>query len=108
MDVIDFGTNLALRQLRGLPTAAAKVATSETGAEKALESFGQILKNHLAQVNDLEEVSDKLIQDYAVGKPVELHNVIIAHEKADLAMELTMQLRNKGIAAYQEIWRMSI
>jgi flagellar hook-basal body complex protein FliE len=108
VDAIDFGTNLALRQVQGLPQGRTKVTASEATPGKALESFGQILKNHLAQVNELEEVADRLVEDYAVGKPVELHNVIISHEKADLAMELTMQLRNKGIAAYQEIWRMNI
>lgn len=108
MDAIDFGTKLAMNQLQGLSTVTPKVSAVESGPGKALDSFGQILQEHLAQVNELEEVSDSLMEDYAVGKPVELHNVIIAHEKADLAMELTMQLRNKGIAAYQEVWRMSI
>lgn len=106
MDGID--TKLALGQLQGLTRPQVKAKPVEEGPGKAMESFGQLLKNHLNEVNQLDEVADELIQDYAVGKPVELHNVIIAHEKADMALELTMQLRNKAINAYQEVWRMNI
>lgn len=106
VDGID--TSISLGQLQGLGRPQLKAKPLEEGPGKVMDSFGQLLKNHLEQVNKLDEEADTLIQDYAVGKPVELHNVIIAHEKADMAMELTMQLRNKGIAAYQEIWRMNL
>ena len=108
MDPVSFNTQLSLGQLQGLSAKKAASTPEVQGAGKALASFGELLKNHLDQVNQLEAAADELVEDYAVGKPVELHNVIIAHEKADLAMELTTQLRNKGIAAYQEVWRMNI
>lgn len=99
---------MALGQMQGLSKVAAKPATQDASPGQALESFGQLLKNHLNQVSQLEETSDQLIQDYAVGKPVELHNVMIAESKAGLAMDLTVQLRNKAIQAYQTVWSMNI
>lgn len=109
MEPVSFNSHLSLGQVQGLSAKKAAAAAPETeGAGKALESFGQLLKNHLDQVSQLEEVSDQLIQDYAVGKPVELHNVMIAESKAGLAMDLTVQLRNKAIQAYQNVWSMTI
>ena len=42
------------------------------------------------------------------GKPVDLHQVMIAAEQAGLALQLTVQVRNKIIEAYQEISRMQV
>jgi len=73
-----------------------------------LHEFGQLLHDQLNQVNDLQNSADEAAQTYATGGSIELHNVMIATEKADLAMNLTMQIRNKVISAYQEINRMTI
>lgn len=86
----------------------AKTDPVEQTPGKVLESFGKILQNHLKEVNKLDEVADKAIETYATGGPIELHQVMIAEERADLAMELTMQFRNKVLQAYQEISRMGM
>jgi flagellar hook-basal body complex protein FliE len=99
-------SHIVMGQLGGLTQPPPKV--NEISPGKIFESFGNMLKNNLDKVSQLEEVSDKLMEDYAVGKPVALHTVMIAEGKADLAMNLTMQIRNKGITAYQEIMRMTI
>ena len=106
MDGID--TSIMLGQLQGINRPRPESIAKEVGPGKTLESFGQLLSDHLNQLNALHEEAETLQMDYAVGKPVELHNVMIAEEKADLALELTMQIRNKAISAYQEIARMSI
>lgn len=108
MEPVNFDTRLSLGQLQSFSKAAANPSAEDVIPGKALDSFGQILKNHLDQVNQLEGFADQLAEDFAVGKPVDLHNVIIAHEKADLALEFTMQLRNKALAAYQSIGQMSM
>lgn len=106
VDGID--TSIMLGQLQGIKRPRPASSLEEVGPGKALESFGQLLNDHLNQLNELDEQAETLQMDYAVGKPVELHNVMIAESKADLAMELTMQIRNKAISAYQEVWRMGI
>lgn len=106
MDPINIGTEITLRQLQ--EKSGAKADPVEKAPGEVLDSFGQILKNSLGQVNQLQTDAEKTAQTYAVGGPVELHQVMIATERAELAMELTMQIRNKLIQAYQEISRMGV
>lgn len=71
-------------------------------------SFGDYLKEALNNVNDLQVQSDKMSDDFAAGKIDNIHDVTIAQEKAYIALELTTQVRNKILDAYNEIMRMQI
>lgn len=75
------------------------------------ETFSQIggmVKDHLGKVSELESNASNLARSYALGENVPLHQVMIASEKAGIAMELTMQLRNKFIQAYQDVMHMPL
>lgn len=72
------------------------------------EGFGKMLQEALTRVNDLQVEADRAIQDVALGKEEDLHRAMIALEKANLALGLTVQVRNKVIEAYQEIMRMQL
>ncbi|KKM12433.1 hypothetical protein SY88_04125 [Clostridiales bacterium PH28_bin88] len=72
------------------------------------QSFSDLLKEKLQEVNTLQAEADTLAQKLVVGEPVDLHQVMIAAEQANLALQLTVQIRNKIIEAYQEISRMQI
>lgn len=76
--------------------------------EKPDQEFGDILKGFLNKTNDQILTAEKMIQDYTLGKDVELHQVIMASEQANLALQMTMQVRNKIIEAYQEVMRMQV
>ena len=71
-------------------------------------SFSDYLKNELYKVNDLIIQSDKLSEDFAAGKTDNIHQVLIAVEKADIALQFTLQIRNKLFDAYNEIMRMQL
>lgn len=71
-------------------------------------SFGDYLKNALNSVNQLQLDSQQIGVDFAAGKTDNIHEVMLAGEKADIAMQLTMQIRNKVLDAYNEIMRMQI
>lgn len=71
-------------------------------------SFGEILKNSLNKVNELQKNADVETQNLITGQATDLHSVLIATEEAKLALETTVQVRNKVIEAYQEINRMQI
>ena len=62
----------------------------------------------LNKVNDLQLESAELTNDFATGKTDNIHQVLIAGEKADIALQLTMQIRTKILDAYSEIMRMQI
>ena len=78
------------------------------GVGNVLQSFGDVLKNQMEHINNLQANANEATQTYAVGGDIELHNVMLAVEKADMALQLAMQVRNKVIGAYQEITRMNI
>lgn len=71
-------------------------------------SFGSILKEKLDEVNQLQQEADAITEKFLVGQVQDLHQVTIAAEKANLALQLTVQIRNKIVEAYQEISRMQI
>lgn len=72
------------------------------------KSFGEILKGHLVEVNQLQTSADASAQKLASGQDKDIHNTMIAMEKADVAFQLTLQVRNKVLEAYQEIMRMQV
>lgn len=76
--------------------------------ENKAEGFGEIFKQALQEVNQSQQVSDKLTTELATGKVDNIHEVMIASEKASLSLELTMQVRNKVVEAYQEVMRMQV
>jgi len=71
-------------------------------------SFGRILNNALNEVNELQVESENYDKLLATNQVSNLHEVTIAAEKADIAMQITLTVRNKIVDAYKEIMRMQI
>jgi len=87
-------------------TALVKEKETQKGADDA--SFGTMLKSAIGEVARLQQEADDAIQDLAAGKNLDIHRTMIALEKADISFQLMMQVRNKIIAAYEEIIRMQV
>lgn len=83
-------------------------AVTAPGAAQTFSELGKPLSAFLDSVNNLQLQSIDLKNELATGGDVELHDVMIASEKAGIALNLTMQVRNKLLEAYQEIMRMSV
>ena len=77
------------------------------GAEKS-SGFGEVLKDAISTVNELQKQSDQDIQKLMTGESTDLHTTVIAMQKADLSFQMMMQVRNKIVQAYQEIMRMQV
>ena len=69
--------------------------------------FGNLLKEAIQQVNEVEKGSQGELQKY-LGNESDLHSVMIALEKADLSFQVMMQVRNKIVQAYQEIMKAQV
>ncbi len=78
------------------------------GASARNASFGELVQDALEQLNRLQQEADDAATRLAIGEPVDLHDVMIAVQKADLGFQLALQVRNKLIEAYQEIMRMQV
>jgi flagellar hook-basal body complex protein FliE len=73
-----------------------------------LASFQEFFADAVKKTADLDEAADVKEKQLLVGNTDNIHDVMIAMEKADVAMQLTMAVRNKVIDAYTEVMRMSI
>lgn len=72
------------------------------------ESFSDTLKKAVTEVNELQKTSDKAMQNLATGRTDNVPEVMIAAERADIALKLMVQVRNKIIDAYQEVMKMQV
>jgi flagellar hook-basal body complex protein FliE len=77
-------------------------------AAKPGSDFGSMLMDAIQEVNGQQAEARNLQNQMMAGRPVELHDVMIAMERASTGMALTMQIRNKLLESYQEISRMQV
>ena len=100
MDISVVPTNL---ESISNPAGSTKPATAPES-----DSFGGLLKQSLNDVNELQQKADQAVSELATGQQQDIHNTMIAMEKADVAFRLLMQIRNKVIAAYETVMRMQV
>lgn len=89
-------------------TRSMSAAVLPLGTAPSAPSFGEAMREVFESTNRLQAQADSEIQALAVGKKGDLHKTMIAMEEADVSFQLLMQIRNKIVAAYQEIMRMQI
>ncbi|PLS16672.1 flagellar hook-basal body complex protein FliE [Bacillus sp. M6-12] len=75
---------------------------------EAQQKFASILKDSIEKVNQAQAASDKMTEKMARGENVDLHQVMIASQKASITLQTTLEVRNKVVEAYQEIMRMNV
>ncbi|WP_322903900.1 flagellar hook-basal body complex protein FliE [Paenibacillus campi] len=80
------------------------VSPTQTTPGEAMNQFGSYLADALEQVNAQEQNVHKLNDQFLIGK-ADVDQVMVAGEKSMLSLQLTAQIRNKAIEAYQEIMR---
>src|SRR5512138_3382302 len=81
---------------------------SGLSTESAGVGFGDVLKDAISQVDQLQKQSNTEIGKLMAGESQDLHSTLIAVQKADLSFQMMMQVRNKIVQAYQEIMRMQV
>ena len=84
------------------------VPAAKTREAQNPESFGNMLARSLNDVNRLKLEADEAVENLAAGKQKDIHATMIALEKADVAFQLLMQVRNKIISAYETVMRMQV
>lgn len=88
-------------------TALTKNVSQMSGTELS-DQFGQFLENAINQLSADKTESTQLTTEFLQGGNVSVDQTLIAAEKVSLGLELTVQMRNKMIEAYQEIMRMQM
>ena len=82
--------------------------TSKISSAETQEKFGDFLKSAIDSVNANQKASDVATEKLIRGENIELHDVMIASQKASITLNATLEIRNKVIEAYQEIMRMPV
>ncbi len=68
--------------------------------------FSGILKSMVAETNTLNDQAKQAVTGLLNGSGVEVHEAMIATQKADISFELALQVRNKAVGAYQQMMQM--
>ncbi len=92
---------------------SAASVTQGKPADKALSpegvDFSQALKSAIDQVGQAQQQAQQMTQDFAAGQSnVNLQDVMINVQKANLSFQQMVQVRNKLVSAYQDIMNMQV
>lgn len=68
--------------------------------------FSGLFRSMVEQTSILDKQASQAVTGILSGQGVEIHDAMIATQKADLAFELALQVRNKAVAAYQQMMNM--
>jgi flagellar hook-basal body complex protein FliE len=93
------------------PISTLRILPSESGATGNTVAprewgFMETLRGAMDQTKGLQGAADAKVAGVLDGSGMDVHSAMIAVEQADLSFQLMMQVRNKIVAAYQEISRM--
>lgn len=105
--------NQLLMQMRAAQAEASQQTTqialpSQSEGSDSV-SFSSLMKSAVNQVNETQQTSNKLKTAFEMGDPnVSLADAMIASQKASVAFQATVQVRNKLVSAYEEVMRMSV
>ncbi|HWU43386.1 MAG TPA: flagellar hook-basal body complex protein FliE [Bdellovibrio sp.] len=95
-----------IRDSKSLSVEGPAPLSSTSGTDG--KSFADTLKDAVSSVNELQKSSDKFAQNIATGKTDDVAGAMIAAERADIALRVMVQVRNKIIDAYQEVMKMQV
>jgi flagellar hook-basal body complex protein FliE len=91
----------ALQGLSGVGSATAATSTGNSGA--ASTPFSELLTDAVGQVDQLEAQAHAAVAGLMSGTGVDVHQAMIATQKASMAFELALAVRNKAVQAYQQV-----
>jgi len=78
------------------------------GAGHYIDNMGSSIMAGLDSVNKARLEADRMQEDLAMGGPTSIHDAMIAAEKAELSMQMAIQVRNRILNAYTELTQMGL
>jgi flagellar hook-basal body complex protein FliE len=103
------------KMMSGVSSASAAFAGSPVGSSAAMgpggngsvaTPFGGMLQSMISQTSALDTKASQAVTGLLSGQGVEIHDAMIATQKASMAFELALQVRNKAVGAYQQMMAM--
>ncbi|MFV9614533.1 MAG: flagellar hook-basal body complex protein FliE [Gammaproteobacteria bacterium] len=101
--------NQLLHQMRDMASMAENKLPIEAGADIGKADFSQLLKDSVNQVNQTQKAASGLAESFELGDPnVNLGEVMIAIQKANVSFQAMTQVRNNLVSAYKEVMSMPV
>ncbi len=97
--------NITSSLLSAIPTGADPLSMGDV-AGAGSGGFSDVLKGAISQVSTLQGSAETQVNTLLQGGNADMSKVMISVEKADVAFQLMMQVRNKIVSAYQDIEKM--
>jgi flagellar hook-basal body complex protein FliE len=103
------GIDQMLSVLRATSAQAGSRTAETQGAAAGGADFAQILQNSIAQVNQTQQQAEGMAANFAAGDGnANLHEVMIALQKANVSFQEMVQVRNKLVTAYHDVMNMQV
>jgi len=83
-------------------------AVDASGQSAAASGFHSMLQNMIGGVENSNAVAQQAVDNFLSGGNEDIHSVALATQRASLEFELFTQVRNKAVAAYQQIMQMQV
>ncbi len=101
--------NQLLQQMHSMASMAENKMPLEAGVDIGKPDFAQLLKNSVNQVNETQKSASGLAESFELGDPnVNLSEVMIAIQKANVSFQAMTQVRNNLVSAYKEVMNMPV
>jgi len=107
----EMGISQVLDQMRAMSALAQRTPVAENGnaAATGRSDFAGLLQESVNSVNETQQTASKLAAAFEAEDPnVDLSQVMVALQKSSLSFQAMATVRNKLVAAYQEIMSMPV
>lgn len=81
---------------------------NEKPAQAQSGHFANMLEQTLNKVNENQVQADHAVKELVAGRTKNIHETMLALERADMSLKLMMQVRNKILDAYREVMKMQV
>jgi flagellar hook-basal body complex protein FliE len=97
-----------LKAINSLSSSEIAGIKASERVKESVQSFQQVLKEFIKDVNELQLEAGEAVEKAITGEINDIHDVMIAVEKAKTSFELLMEVRNKMLEAYKELMRLQV
>jgi flagellar hook-basal body complex protein FliE len=95
-------------KIEGAGNLIPNLAELQKPKKQETESFGATLSDFVKSVNTDQNTSANAVEKFVSGEGVELHEVMIAGEKAKTSLQLLMEIRNKTVDMFKQLTNMPV
>ncbi len=102
----DITMQSVLAQMRAMQARAQGLEANSV--QKPSADFTTVMKSAIDHVNETQKAAGEMTKAYETGKDVDIADVMVSLQKANIEFQATVQVRNKMVEAYQQIMNMPI